>query len=142
MAAQNEKLRVVVVGGVAGGASAAARVKLLNENADVVVFEKGSDSYQKITGMIRSLMEAQLDKNEQIEGLGRRLDQTLGVLDLSQGTYLTYEYAADSYAPVYFSIPDNPDDVLISVGSADYRDDAGPHAFIKSQELLDYLNKQ
>ena len=27
MAAQNEKLRVVVVGGVAGGASAAARVK-------------------------------------------------------------------------------------------------------------------
>ena len=106
------------------------------------VFEKGSDSYQKITGMIRSLMEAQLDKNEQIEGLGRRLDQTLGVLDLSQGTYLTYEYAADSYAPVYFSIPDNPDDVLISVGSADYRDDAGPHAFIHSQELLDYLNKQ
>lgn len=43
MAAQNEKLRVVVVGGVAGGASAAARVKRLNENADVVVFEKGSD---------------------------------------------------------------------------------------------------
>ena len=32
MAAQNEKLRVVVVGGVAGGASAAARVKRLNEN--------------------------------------------------------------------------------------------------------------
>ena len=43
MAAQNEKLRVVVVGGVAGGASAAARIKRLNENADVVVFEKGSD---------------------------------------------------------------------------------------------------
>lgn len=43
MAEQNEKLRVVVVGGVAGGASAAARVKRLNENADVVVFEKGSD---------------------------------------------------------------------------------------------------
>ena len=36
MAEQNEKLRVVVVGGVAGGASAAARVKRLNENADVV----------------------------------------------------------------------------------------------------------
>ena len=43
MAEQNEKLRVVVVGGVAGGASAAARIKRLNENADVVVFEKGSD---------------------------------------------------------------------------------------------------
>ena len=52
MAAQNEKLRVVVVGGVAGGASAAARVKRLNENADVVVFEKGSDvsvSYTHLT---------------------------------------------------------------------------------------------
>ena len=35
MAAQNEKLRVVVVGGVADGASAAACVKHLNENADV-----------------------------------------------------------------------------------------------------------
>ena len=43
MAEQNEKLRVVVVGGVAGGASAAARVKRLNENADVVVLEKGCD---------------------------------------------------------------------------------------------------
>ncbi|MFR1990494.1 MAG: FAD/NAD(P)-binding oxidoreductase [Oscillospiraceae bacterium] len=46
MAAQNEKaFRVGVVGGVAGGASppAAARVKRLNENADVVVLEKGSD---------------------------------------------------------------------------------------------------
>ena len=118
------------------------RIVLSKNGREKAVFEKGSDSYQKITGMIRSLMEAQLDKNEQIEGLGRRLDQTLGVLDLSQGTYLTYEYAADSYAPVYFSIPDDPDDVLISVGSADYRDDAGPHAFIKSQELLDYLNKQ
>lgn len=42
MAALNEKLRVVVVGGVAGGASAAARVKRLNENADVVVFERAA----------------------------------------------------------------------------------------------------
>ena len=112
------------------------RIVLAKNGREKSVFEKGSDAYEHLTTMIRSLMEAQLDKNEQIEG------QTLGVLDLSQGTYLTYEYAADSYAPVYFSIPDNPDDVLISVGSADYRDDAGPHAFIHSQELLDYLNKQ
>ncbi len=34
-------LKVVVVGGVAGGASAAARIKRLDESADVVVFEKG-----------------------------------------------------------------------------------------------------
>ena len=142
MAAQNEKLRVVVVGGVAGGASAAARIKRLNENADVVVFEKGSDSYQKITGMIRSLMEAELDRNEQRGELGRKLDQTMVYMDLSQGMYLIYEYAADSYAPVYFLMPSHPDDILIALDSADYRDDAGPHAFMYSQELLDYLNKQ
>ena len=143
MAALNEKLRVVVVGGVAGGASAAARVKRLNENADVVVFEKGSDSYQKITGMIRSLMEAQLDKNEQIEGLGRRLDQTLGVLDLSQGTYLTYEYAADSYAPVYFELTDTQNSVVGIYSPIE--DSLTLHGFwsaAEAQELLDYLNKQ
>ena len=41
-----------------------------------------------------------------------------------------------------FLMPTHPDDILIAVGSADYRDDAGPHAFMYSQELLDYLNKQ
>lgn len=35
--------KIVVVGGVAGGASAAARIKRLDETADVVVFEKGGD---------------------------------------------------------------------------------------------------
>lgn len=35
------KLKIVVVGGVAGGASAAARIKRLNESAQIVVFEKG-----------------------------------------------------------------------------------------------------
>lgn len=106
------------------------------------MFEKGSDSYQKITGMIRSLMEAELDRNEQIEELGRKLDQTMVYMKLDEGTYLIYEYPADSYAPVYFLMPTHPDDILIAVGSADYRDDAGPHAFMYSQELLDYLNKQ
>ena len=98
--------------------------------------------YQKITGMIRSLMEAELDRNEQRGELGRKLDQTMVYMDLSQGMYLIYEYAADSYAPVYFLMPSHPDDILIAVDSADYRDDAGPHAFMYSQELLDYLNKQ
>lgn len=35
--------KIVVVGGVAGGASTAARIKRLDETADVVVFEKGGD---------------------------------------------------------------------------------------------------
>lgn len=33
-------MKVVIVGGVAGGASAAARLRRLNENAEIVVFEK------------------------------------------------------------------------------------------------------
>lgn len=118
------------------------RIVLSKNGREKAVFEKGSDSYQKITGMIRSLMEAQLDKNEQIEGLGRRLDQTLGVLDLSQGTYLTYEYPADSYAPVYFFISDYPDDLLVCLASADPRDDVSPLCFTGVREVRDYLNKQ
>lgn len=34
-------LKVVIVGGVAGGASAAARLRRLNEDAEIVMFEKG-----------------------------------------------------------------------------------------------------
>lgn len=35
--------RYLVVGGVAGGASVAARIRRLDENADIVIFEKGPD---------------------------------------------------------------------------------------------------
>lgn len=34
-------LKVVIVGGVAGGASAAARLRRLNEDAEIVIFERG-----------------------------------------------------------------------------------------------------
>ena len=118
------------------------RIVLSKNGREKAVFEKGSDSYQKITGMIRSLMEAELDRNEQIEELGRKLDQTMLYMDLSQGTYLTYEYAADSYAPVYFFISDVPDDLLVCLTSADPRDDVSPLCFTGVREVRDYLNKQ
>jgi NADPH-dependent 2,4-dienoyl-CoA reductase/sulfur reductase-like enzyme/rhodanese-related sulfurtransferase len=35
--------RVVIIGGVAGGMSAATRLRRLNENVEIVVFERGSD---------------------------------------------------------------------------------------------------
>ena len=35
------KLKVVIVGGVAGGASSAARLRRLNEDAEIILFEKG-----------------------------------------------------------------------------------------------------
>ena len=34
-------MKVVIVGGVAGGASAAARLRRLDENIEIVMFEKG-----------------------------------------------------------------------------------------------------
>ncbi len=35
--------RILIVGGVAGGASAATRARRMNENAEIVIFEKGPD---------------------------------------------------------------------------------------------------
>ena len=34
-------MKVLIVGGVAGGASAAARLRRLEENAEIIIFEKG-----------------------------------------------------------------------------------------------------
>ena len=34
-------MKVIVVGGVAGGASAAARLRRLDENAEIIVLERG-----------------------------------------------------------------------------------------------------
>ena len=33
-------MKVVIVGGVAGGATAAARMRRLDENAEIIIFEK------------------------------------------------------------------------------------------------------
>lgn len=41
MSSTGESLRIVVVGGVAGGASAAARARRCNANAEIIVLEKG-----------------------------------------------------------------------------------------------------
>jgi len=39
----NPALRIVIVGGVAGGASAAARARRLSEDATIILFERGPD---------------------------------------------------------------------------------------------------
>ena len=38
-----EAMKILIVGGVAGGASAAARARRLSEDAEIVVFERGND---------------------------------------------------------------------------------------------------
>ncbi len=43
MKSTEEKLKIVVVGGVAGGASAAARARRVNANAEITVLEKGPE---------------------------------------------------------------------------------------------------
>lgn len=42
MSANNERLRIVIVGGVAGGATAAARARRCNADAEITILEKGS----------------------------------------------------------------------------------------------------
>ena len=37
----NEKQKVLIVGGVAGGATAAARLRRLDEQAEIIMFERG-----------------------------------------------------------------------------------------------------
>ena len=36
-------MKVIIVGGVAGGATAAARIRRLNEHAEITVFERSGD---------------------------------------------------------------------------------------------------
>ena len=40
-------MRVIIIGGVAGGATAAARIRRLDEKAEIIIFEKsGYISYE------------------------------------------------------------------------------------------------
>ena len=43
MSSKASPVKLVIVGGVAGGASAAARARRLNEKADITIVEKGPD---------------------------------------------------------------------------------------------------
>ena len=116
------------------------RIVLSKDGQEKSVFEKGSDEYEHLTAMIRSLIDTELDKNEERDDIGRKLDQTMLYMKLDEGTYLIYEYPADSYAPVYFSISDIPDELLVCLASADPRDDVSPLCFTGVREVRDYLN--
>ena len=57
-------MKVVIVGGVAGGASAAARIRRLDENAEITIFEKSGYISYANCGLPYYLGEVILDKNE------------------------------------------------------------------------------
>ena len=124
----------------AGEVAAPERIVMTRDGREKNSFDKGTETYEKIVSTLGQLIEAQLDENEQVKDLGRKLDGTKSWAELESGAWLIYEYAADSYAPVYFFISDYPDDLLVCLASADPRYEAGPHAFIGVREVRDYLN--
>lgn len=106
-------------------------------------FDKGTETYEKIVSTLGQLIEAQLDENEQVKDLGRKLDGTKSGAKLEIGVWLIYEYAADSYAPVYFELTDTQNSVVGIYSPVE--DSLTLHGFwsaTEAQELLDYLNKQ
>ncbi|MBQ8428863.1 MAG: hypothetical protein IJX30_02080 [Clostridia bacterium] len=42
-------MKIVIVGGVAGGATAAARIRRLDENAEIIIFERLITIRQKLS---------------------------------------------------------------------------------------------
>jgi NADPH-dependent 2,4-dienoyl-CoA reductase/sulfur reductase-like enzyme/rhodanese-related sulfurtransferase len=104
--------RVLIVGGVAGGASAAARLRRLDETAKIIMFEKGDYiSFANcglpyyIGGVIKDRNELLLQKplflswrfnvdvrvNSEVVKINRR-EKTVEVIDLSTGNKSLEEY--------------------------------------------------
>ena len=107
-------------------------------------FDKGTETYEKIVSTLGQLIEAQLDENEQVKDLGRKLDGLKTMPELDKDVWLIYEYSADSYAPVYFEMPETQNSI-VGVYSPAEGDGLSLHGFWSetgAQELLDYLNKQ
>ena len=61
------------------------RIVLAKNGREKSVFEKGSDTYEHLTTMIRSLMDAELDRNEQIEELGPEAGPDHAVYETGRG---------------------------------------------------------
>ncbi|MFO7956850.1 MAG: FAD-dependent oxidoreductase [Candidatus Brocadiia bacterium] len=71
-----ESKRILIVGGVAGGASAAARARRLSEDAEIIVFERGSEVSFANCGMPYHIGEVIPDRDRLLvqtpEGLWKR----------------------------------------------------------------------
>ena len=75
-------MKVIIVGGVAGGASAAARIRRLNEAAEIIIFEKSKYvSYANcglpyhIGDVIKSRDALLVTKKEMMERYRRKLNK-------------------------------------------------------------------
>ncbi|MBO5380045.1 MAG: CoA-disulfide reductase [Clostridia bacterium] len=105
-------MKVVIIGGVAGGATAAARIRRLDENAQIIIFERsGYISYANcgLPYYIGGVIEDEADLTLQTpEGFYRRFrikakvnhevtdidakNKTVSVIDLKTGTRFTESY--------------------------------------------------
>ena len=105
-------MKIVIVGGVAGGATAAARIRRLDENAEIIIFERsGYISYANcgLPYYIGGVIEDKNDLTLQTpEGFYRRFkivtkvnhevtdidvkNKTVSVTDLTSGTSFTESY--------------------------------------------------
>ena len=105
-------MKIVIVGGVAGGATAAARIRRLNEHAEIIIFERsGFISYANcgLPYYIGSVIEDKEDLTLQTpEGFYRRFrikakvghevtdidakNKTVSVIDLKTGASFTESY--------------------------------------------------
>ena len=101
-------------------------------------FDKGTETYEKIVSTLGQLIEAQLDENEQVKDLGRKLDGTKSGAELESGVWLIYEYAADSYAPVYFEMPETQNSVVGIYSPVE--DSLTLHGFWSATEAQELLN--
>eukprot|EP00285_Hemiselmis_virescens_P015200 CAMPEP_0173383216 /NCGR_PEP_ID=MMETSP1356-20130122/5757_1 /TAXON_ID=77927 ORGANISM="Hemiselmis virescens, Strain PCC157" /NCGR_SAMPLE_ID=MMETSP1356 /ASSEMBLY_ACC=CAM_ASM_000847 /LENGTH=578 /DNA_ID=CAMNT_0014337965 /DNA_START=206 /DNA_END=1942 /DNA_ORIENTATION=- len=121
----NKPRKLVVVGGVAGGASCAARARRLDEQAEIVVFEKGHDPSFANCGMPYYLGGEIKDRsalNVQTEGsLKARLNLTVHCLtevtkvNREAKTVSVKEYTTGKeYDEPY-------DDLVLSVGAAPFK---------------------
>ena len=53
-------MKIVIIGGVAGGASAAARARRLDEKAEIIVIQSGPDVSFASCGMVREWFNVEL----------------------------------------------------------------------------------
>ena len=113
--------------------------RMVRDGREKNSFDKGTETYEKIVSTLGQLIEAQLDENEQVKAYV--LDESCRKQPF--GAWLIYEYAADSYAPVYFELTDTQNSVVGIYSPIE--DSLTLHGFwsaTEAQELLDYLNKQ
>ena len=74
----------------AGEVAAPERIVMTRDGREKNSFDKGTETYEKIVSTLGQLIEAQLDENEQVKDLGRKLDGTKSGAELESGVWLIY----------------------------------------------------